>query len=99
RRGSELSGMASTPRETRRRFLRRAVYGSAAFTGGGILWSRYGERHWPQVYRVTVPVPGLPAELLGFRICQLSDLHRGVDVTEEFLHRCVALANSVSADL
>ena len=53
----------------------------------------------PRVRRVTVPLPSLPAGLDGFRICQLSDIHRGPIVSKAFVRECVALARPLNADL
>jgi len=86
-------------RFTRRGLLRWLVRGGALALGGSTLLSLFGERHWPRVYRVTVPLPGLPAPLDGFTICQLSDLHRGPIVSEEFLRKAADLAASLKPDL
>jgi uncharacterized protein len=44
-----------------------------AFSGWGI----WGLRHWVQIRRVELGLPGLHADLDGYRIAQLSDLHIG----------------------
>lgn len=93
-----MSG-ATGQKLSRRAFLRRGAWGTSSLFGGGALLSTFGERNWPRVYRVTVPIPGLPAPLAGLRICQLSDLHRGFLVSEDYLRRAVALAKALPADL
>jgi uncharacterized protein len=94
----------STPGEvtkqlSRRKFLRRAGWGAAGLAGTGTAVSVFGERNWPKVYRTRVALPGLPAGLDGLTICQLSDLHRGPFVGEEFIRRGVALAMRLKAEL
>jgi predicted MPP superfamily phosphohydrolase len=90
---------AGPRRLTRRGFLRRAGWASAAVLGGGSCASAFGERNWPRVRRVTIAPAGLPAELHDYTICQISDLHRGLLVSEQFIRRGVQLANSLRADL
>lgn len=84
---------------SRRKFLRYALWGGAGLLGGRALLSLLLERHWLTVYRVTVPLPHLPPALHGFTICQLSDLHRGPVVSEEHIRRAADIAMSLNADL
>lgn len=86
-------------RMTRRGFLRRSSWGVAGLAGGTAGLSAFGERHRPRVVNVTIRPAGLPAALDGYTICQLSDLHRGLLVSEAYLRRSVQLANSLGADL
>jgi len=86
-------------RLTRRDFIRRWSWGLAGITGGTIALSSFGERHRPRVVRVTITPAGLPPALDGYTICQLSDLHRGLLVSESYLRSSVKLANSLNADL
>ena len=51
------------------------------------------------VVRVDVPVPGLPRQLDGLRIAQLSDLHAGSLFSERPMHDAVDLVLAESPDL
>jgi len=51
------------------------------------------------VRRVDVPIPGLPLTLDGFKIGQLSDLHRGPMMPRSRVERAVALLAAESPDL
>ena len=86
---------------TRRRFL-KLMLGGTATAGlsalGGVGYATLVEPHWLAVERVDVPIPGLPASLDGFTIVQLSDLHRGPDVTQEDIAQAVELALRQEAD-
>lgn len=84
---------------SRRAFLRRSSWGVAGVIGGGAALATFGERHHPRVVRVTISPAGLPRDLDGYTICQLSDLHRGPLVSEAYLRRAVAQANALGADL
>ena len=89
-------------RFTRRYFL-RLMLGSTATVGlsaiGGLGYTTLVEPHRLTAKRVGVPIPGLPASLDGFTIAQLSDLHRGPVVTQEYLAQAVELALQQEADL
>jgi len=53
----------------------------------------------PRVYRVEIPLAGLPAAFDGFRIVQLSDLHIGPTLGRRYAQRCVRIANALDADV
>ncbi len=53
----------------------------------------------PAVVRVDVPIAGLPVDLEGFRIVQLSDLHVGPTLKRDFVERVVETANGLAPDL
>lgn len=52
----------------------------------------------PRVYRVDVPIAGLPAEFVGFKIAQISDLHIGEMIGHAYVNRVVEKTNSLGAD-
>jgi len=53
----------------------------------------------PKVVQVNVPIAGLPRDLEGFRIVQLSDLHVGPTLKEAFVRRVVRTANGLAPDM
>jgi hypothetical protein len=68
---------------------------SAALTGYGA-WQA---RRPPQVYRVTIPIPGLPDHLAGFKIAQISDIHVGLLIDGKYLAEIVRRVNELKPDL
>lgn len=52
-----------------------------------------------QVQRVNVPLAGLPKELDGLRIAQLSDIHIGEFMPRDEVRRAVEMTNDLRADL
>lgn len=84
---------------SRRAFLRNSSWGLAGAVGGAAALATFGERHRPRVVQVSISPAGLPRELDGYTICQISDLHRGPLVSESFLRRAVAQVNRLGADL
>jgi len=66
---------------------------------GGLGYATLIEPHWLALERVDVPIPGLPADLDGFTIAQLSDLHRGPWITQEHIAPAVELTSQQETDL
>jgi predicted MPP superfamily phosphohydrolase len=70
--------------------------------GTALVLSLYGT--WqsvrvPDVHTIEVPLPRLPAELDGFSIVQLSDLHIGLLLKKEWLKEVVRKTNALAADI
>jgi len=85
--------------DSRRTFFR---YAAALAGGAPFLAATYGfaaGRLRYTVERVDVPIAGLPAELDGLRIAQLSDIHIGDYMTPVEIARAVDMANELHADL
>jgi hypothetical protein len=86
-------GAALTPRfdSSRRAVLAAAV--PAAVCGYGVFIER--ERYVLQ--EVNLPIPGLPADLDGLRLVQLTDIHYGPYLGRDDLLRAIAMANETKA--
>ena len=74
---------------------------SIGIAGGALILLGVGawQARRPVVVRVAVPIANLPADLEGFRIVQLSDLHIGATLRRAFVERVVAAANGLAPDL
>jgi uncharacterized protein len=66
---------------TRRRFL--AGIGAASLLTGFYVWQI--EPHWIEITRRDLPLPGLPRHLAGLTLVQISDLHIGHQVSDDYL--------------
>jgi hypothetical protein len=53
----------------------------------------------PRLVRVDLPVEGLHADLEGYRIAQISDLHVGRTIRRRYVARVVDLCQSLEADI
>lgn len=74
--------------------------GALALAGAaGALYAVAGERRWIQVTRREIPIAGLPAELDGFTIAHLSDIHYGPMLVPGLIERAVARTNALEPDL
>jgi uncharacterized protein len=62
-------------------------------------YARHVEPTWLEVNRLPVPVRDLPAAFEGFRVVQLSDLHCGPKVTDDYLAEAVDRALAERPDL
>jgi len=82
---------------------RRFVQGATAFAGAIPFGTgAYGfliGRHDYHVHQVELPLSGLPQELDGLRIAQLSDIHIGSYMSAAEVRRAVGLANELKPDL
>ncbi len=87
------------PNPQRRYFLRTATYAAGALPLAGALYGFAIERFDFEVYRVNVPVPGLPHGLDGLRILQLSDIHASNYMPIAQVRRIVDQAQGLSADI
>ncbi|MGQ2981025.1 MAG: metallophosphoesterase [Polaromonas sp.] len=68
----------------------------------GLLMSLIGffnARRTAAVVRVDVPITGLPAELHGFSIAQISDVHVGPTIKRGYLQAIVDVVNRLEADM
>jgi len=78
-----------------------------AIRGGGLVCTAFALSSFgtwqslrvPDVHTVEIPLPRLPAELDGFSIAQLSDVHIGPLLKGRWLQEVVGKTNSLAADL
>ena len=84
---------------TRRLLLNLTSLGIVALAGLGAAAGLVEARRVPRVETVEVPIAGLPADLEGFGIVQVSDLHVGPTIRRDFVQAVVDRANSLDADL
>ena len=78
---------------TRRGFLTL----SAAAAGVGVYTWRF-EPHWVQVVRRPLDVVNLPGQLVGAKLVQLSDLHIGERVSDDYLLSVFDLVRDLAPD-
>lgn len=69
---------------TRRQFLKAGAITAVAGLSVG-LYSWQVEPHWAEEVMLDLPVAGLPNALVGARLVQLSDLHAGPRVGDDYL--------------
>lgn len=64
-----------------------------------VVYARWLEPSWLQVRRAALPIAELPPQLEGLTMVQLSDLHRGPQVSAAQIRRVVDRAARLDADL
>ena len=88
------------PASPDRRRLLQAVSGAIYATPAVVLgYGTFIERDNFQVEEITIPVAGLPKDLEGLRIVQITDIHMGAFLSERDVARIVGMANETRAHL
>jgi hypothetical protein len=96
--------MSSTPfvppdaerRQTLLRLSNAAVLGVA---GSALAWGVTAARRRAAVVDVTVPIAGLPPELVGLTIAQLTDIHVGPTIKKGYIDAIVDAVNALDVDI
>lgn len=84
---------------TRRRWLWRTLgAGLATSTAVGI-YTWQVEPHWVEVVEQPLPIQHLPASLAGKTIVQLSDIHVGPRVDDDYLRGAITIVNQLQPDM
>jgi predicted MPP superfamily phosphohydrolase len=83
----------------RRRFLKRAALAVGAMGVGAVGYSWLLEPHWIEVVRRRLPIANLPAALVGKTLVQISDLHVGPVVDEDYITGAMRKVSSLGADV
>ena len=98
RRKVEATSDAPASPERRRvlQVARAAVYATPAVALG---YGTFIERDNFRVEEITIPVAGLPKELEGLKIVQITDIHMGAFLSPASFERVVGMANEIRADL
>ncbi len=84
---------------SRRKFLRRAVRGSALGSVGALGYAYGLEPHWVDVVRQRLPISNLPDDFVGKQIVQISDIHVGESVSDQYMQRALANLAQLGPDL
>jgi uncharacterized protein len=83
----------------RRIFFNQVQVGTLGLVGGASLIGFFQAVRVPAVKKVEVFLDGLPEELEGFTIAQLTDVHVGPTIKREWLEKVVKETNAIGADL
>lgn len=82
------------------RLTRRKFCASLAAVGISTATYVFGvEPHWIEVVERPLPITALPNELIGARLIQLSDIHVGPIVDDDYLIRAFELVRQLEPDL
>ncbi len=84
----------------RRQFIIQAMnLGILGLTGGLSAYGIVQARRKPVIEEVTVPIDGLPVDLEGFRIAQISDLHIGPTIKGGFVQMIADQVQALNPDM
>jgi predicted MPP superfamily phosphohydrolase len=70
---------------TRRGFLKRSLMSAAVIGGGTGFYTWQIEPHWVELVERPLPIAGLPRGLAGARLVQLTDVHVGERVDDDYV--------------
>lgn len=84
---------------SRRRFLQMALLAAASMPFAISAYGAVAARSRKVVEKVIVPIAGLPPQLDGLTIAQLSDIHSGLFMKESVMKEYVAIANDLNPDI
>jgi len=94
-----LAALQDDVRFDRRRFVQAATALAGAIPFGAGAYGFLIGRHDYRVHQLDLRVSGLPRELDGLRIAQLSDIHIGSYMSAADVRRAVGMANELKPDL
>lgn len=102
--GTELSQTIVPAGMSRRRLLRIATGAGAARVvstcgAGAVAYSLFFEPFRIEVTRHVLPLRGLPLELDGIRLVQITDIHHGPWLSIAHVERVIRIANSLTPDV
>src|SRR5262245_16976300 len=86
------------PLVTRRGFLKLAGASLGAAAGLGA-YARWVEPHWLEIVHRPLPVRGLPSGLVGRSLMQISDVHMGIRVDDDYLISSFRRAAALRPDI
>jgi predicted MPP superfamily phosphohydrolase len=84
---------------SRRRFLQMALLAAASMPFAIPAYGAVAARSRKVVERVVIPITGLPPQLDGLTIAQMSDIHAGMFMRESLMREYVELANGLDPDI
>ena len=84
---------------SRRRFLRMALLAAASMPFAVSAYGAIAARSRRVVEKVIVPIAGLPPQLDGLTIAQLSDIHAGFFMNESRIREHVEIVNGLNPDI
>jgi predicted MPP superfamily phosphohydrolase len=89
-----------SPRLTRRRFLRHVTgWGALAGIVGLPLYCWRIEPHWIEIVHRDMPIAHLPDRLVGRTLVQISDLHIGPVVDEDYITSAMERVSALEPDI
>jgi predicted MPP superfamily phosphohydrolase len=94
-----ITDAAPLPMTSRRRFLTSTARVAAGGLTTATAYSMLLETRWFGVSRRKFPVRGLPPELAGLRIVQLTDIHHGPTLSLNYVRQVVRATNALQPDL
>ena len=94
-----MSILKRWPKLTRRQLIKTMAGGGLASALGLGVYSRWIEPHWLEIVTRDLPIAGLPLDLAGKRLIQISDIHVGPVVDDQYIIRAFKIVTCGEFDL
>ena len=95
---TDSTPITDQPALSRRQFLLRTSAAAAMTTVGCGVYAWRFEPHWVDFTEVMMPMRGLPASMEGKRLVQVSDLHVGHEVDNDYLRSVLRRVTELEPD-
>ncbi|MBN1211937.1 MAG: metallophosphoesterase [candidate division Zixibacteria bacterium] len=98
--GSSTSTIAETADPVRRRFIMNSLNAALVIAAGGLTgYGLFEALRRPRIVEVNLPIEGLPKDLDGFTIAQITDIHVSHTLRRPFVQTVVDMVNDLQPDL
>src|SRR5262249_4734218 len=67
-------------------------------SAGAVYYACRVEPHWLEIVEREMPLTGLPSGLVGKTLVQISDIHVGPQVSDDYLRHCFAVVDALQPD-
>ncbi len=94
-----LSNYLKNPHWRRQHRWRKAIWNTFSRVGLTGIHALPLSRRWVEIHRQRMPLRNLPAEMEGFKLVQISDLHYSPVVWQRYLIQFVSWINELKPDL
>jgi hypothetical protein len=98
-RGDAFIRAGALRKDTRRQWLKRTAGVACAVAAGVLVDTFYIEPHWVEFVRRDLPIRHLPSHWQGKLLVQISDIHVGARVSDDYLIRSFELIAALGADI
>ena len=93
------AGKATSPTVTRRQWLKRTTWGAYAVAAGVVVDTFFVEPHWLEIVHRDLPIRNLPSHWQGKRLVQISDVHVGRQVSDNYLIQSFQRVAALGAEI
>ncbi len=80
-------------------FSQTTTFAMMALSSAFLIFGYLKAKRGPRIVQIEIPIAGLPVDLEGFRIVQISDLHAGAGISQAYVKNVVEMALPLKPDV